>query len=1042
MRSADNGEAGFRATGGALVRAAHHCGLQLPPWPDLTSAGPDRVTVWVGWLRRVWAIPQVADALGHASPQLDQQIRALCATDAPGVRQTRRAVVSVARYLRRMTGRPTPSGLLAGVAPATFGDQPHMRWGAGHRAVARADAAWVADIIRQVEGCPEALERLAVIVNSTVMVRGDRLIVPHQPHADERGTSAVEVSLRHTDAVRVAVEAARKPVRLGEVVEQLVATLHSATSVKATAMLTELVARRALITSLHAPSTEPDALGWLLEHLETAGASEVAPIADLFAELKEIHALLEQHNQAPADQSRAMRAEVAARMARLGRTPRHPVAVDLRLDASIVLPAEVAREAERAALILARVSAHPHGTPAWRDYHRRFYERFGSGSLVPLLEVVADSGIGWPDGYPGTASPEQRGEHSRRDETLLSLAQAAALDGRVEVVLSEPLITDLEPDDARRVRLPAHLELCVRVHASHLSALQRGDFQLTVVSVSRAAGVVTGRFLSILEPDGRRELAAGLTGLPGSDPDTVCAQVSFPPLDPATAHVARAVRTLPALISLAEHRDITADSGVLTPIDLAVGCDSHRLYLAAPARGERLDAWGMHALNLRTHTPPLARFVTELCHALCAQVTAFDWGAAALLPFLPRLRSGRTMLAPARWRIDAAELPARSAGWERWDAALAGLRTRRRIPRLVHLVEDDRLLPLDLEETGHRVLLRDHLYTQRNAVLEEAPDEMAVGWCGGWAHEVVVPLAASQPPTWPRLPRPTQERIVGRDHGHVPGTSRLLFAKLYGDVHRQDLILAEHLPALLARWGEEQPVWWFLRFREGRDHYLRLRITLLDSGPEAFGEAARRVGAWADDLRGRGLLREVAYATSYPETGRWGSGEVLAAAEAVFTADSRTVLAQLAQPARPHPRVLVAANFAAIAIAFTGSITVAMEWLISHVPATAPVAVPRPVFAGAVRLADPCDDFHALRLVPGGMPVVNSWAERSTALAAYRARLLGLHAAGIDADDVLGSLLHVHFLRACGIDPQEKAMCFYLARAAALAHVARTGGRR
>jgi class I lanthipeptide synthase len=152
----------------------------------------------------------------------------------------------------------------------------------------------------------------------------------------------------------------------------------------------------------------------------------VAPIADLVAELKEIHALLEQHNQAPADQSRAIRADVAARMRHQARTPRHPVAVDLRLDASIVLPGDVAREAERAALILARVSAHPYGTLAWRDYHRRFCQRFGTGTVVPLLEVVADSGIGWPDGYPGTAAPEQRGGLSRRDEKLLSLAQAGS----------------------------------------------------------------------------------------------------------------------------------------------------------------------------------------------------------------------------------------------------------------------------------------------------------------------------------------------------------------------------------------------------------------------------------------------------------------------------------------------------------------------------------------------------------------------------------------------------------------------------------------
>ena len=149
--------------------------------------------------------------------------------------------------------------------------------------------------------------------------------------------------------------------------------------------------------------------------------------------------------------------------------------------------------------------------------------------------------------------------------------------------------------------------------------------------------------------------------LPGGDPDTVAAQLSFPPLDPATTHVTRAPRTLPTVISLAEHR--AADEGILTAENLAVGCDGRRMYLAVPALGQRLEAAGMHALNLQTHTPPLARFLTELTRAQCAQVAMFDWGAAARLPFLPRLRFGRTILSPARWRLKAAELPVRSQPW-------------------------------------------------------------------------------------------------------------------------------------------------------------------------------------------------------------------------------------------------------------------------------------------------------------------------------------------------------------------------------------------
>jgi len=1021
---------GFRSAGTALIRASAHSWPDLPPWPDLTDPAPERVASWAHWLRQVWAVDGLAEALGHASPVLAAQVRTLCAAEDPAVRETWRAVLSVARYLQRMVGRATPFGLFAGVAPASFGATAQLRWGTRHHAVARAGAEWLADVVAQLEGCSSLMARLPVVANTTLMVRGNRLIVPYQP----RGTGAVEISLRHTAAVRAAINAARAPIRMEDLEAKIQAEFPAAASAKISAMLIELVTRGALITSLHAPSTEPDALCHLVEQLEAVGAATVAPVADLAVELKEVHALLERHNQAPASEGRVVRTDVTARMRRLARTRQHPLAVDLRLDAQAVLPEEVAREAERAALTLVRLSAYPYGTPAWRAYHQRFYERFGIGSMVPLLDVVSDSGIGWPDGYPGTVTPAQRSPMSSRDEVLLALAQDATLDGRAEVVLDEQLIAALELG-FQRLRPPSHLELGVRIHAADQQALQRGNFRLEIMTLSRAAGVVTGRFLSVLHSQDRERLAAELADLPGGDPDTVAAQLSFPPLDPATTHVTRAPRTLPTVISLAEHR--AADEGILTAENLAVGCDGRRMYLAVPALGQRLEAAGMHALNLQTHTPPLARFLTELTRAQCAQVAMFDWGAAARLPFLPRLRFGRTILSPARWRLKAAELPVRSQPWTVWDEALTAWQVRRRVPSLVRLTEGDRLLPLDLNVAGHRALLRAHLNTASHAVLTEVSAPEDAGWCDGRPHEVIVTLTAVEPPPWPRLPTPTRARIVGRTQGQMPATSRVLLASLYGDIHRQDIVLTEHLPVLLDRLG--QPAWWYIRYRDP-DHHLRLRIALPD--PTGFGLAVRTVSTWAEELHRAGLLREVTYPTSYPETGRWGSGPAMGAAEAVFGADSRALLVQLGQPVRPHHQALVAAHNVAIAVAFTGSVATGMQWLIDHIPATAPGRVARPVFTEAVRIADPRDDWAALRATPGGAAIVAAWKPRDETLADYRTHLSGPDAAGIDVDDVLGSLMHIHFVRACGIDFDDEAVGMYLARAAALAWRARTCGGR
>lgn len=1020
--------AAFRTGSTALVRAVAWPSLPIPPCPDLDDRSPSGSSARVAWLRAVWANKDVTEALQHSSPILAAQVGALCTAEEPALRDVQRAALSVARYLLRAQHRATPFGLFAGVATAEFGPQARADWGEEHVPVGRAGAEWLAALVARLELCPDLLERLPVVSNNTVTYRGDRLIVPFQPDVQDDRTRAVEASLALTGPVLAVLAAGRLPIRFGTLVDKLQAEFPEAGPEKARHLLAELIRRRVLITGLHAPSTETDALGYLVGQLDAVDAGSLAPVAETVRELHAVRAGLKEYA------TRGGRDSVAARMRDL--VPglrRHPVALDLRLDAQIVLPEAVAREIERAALILTRLSSRPYGTAAWNKYHQRFYERYGIGTMVPLVEVVADSGSGYPDGYPGAPAGSRRPRVSPRDDALVSLAQAAALDGRDEVILTDEQIEALDagPDEPR---LPPHLEIGVRVHAASLEELQRGRFRLEVVSVSRGAGVSMGRFLSVLAPADREALAAELADLPAADGNTVPAQLSFPPLLSESAHVTRSPQVLPALISLQEHR-VPQDT-VLTPEDLAVGCDGRRMYLAVPERGHRVEAVGMHALNLRTHTPPLVRFLTELSRAQCAQVTVFDWGAAAAMPFLPRLRYGRIVLAPARWRLEASELPGQARPRAEWDAALSNWRARRRLPRRVFLVEDDRRLFLDLDEASHCALLRRHLDHSRLAVLVEAPEPEAYGWCGGRAHEVVVPLKATGPSAWPPLPAPSRARALSAAQRQTPAASSVLLAALYSDPRRQDVLVSRHLPSLLEQLGN--PPWWFIRFRDP-DQHLRVRIALPD--PQAFADTARTVSAWADELRSIGLLADLCYPTSYREMGRWGSGAAWEAAEEVFRADSRAVLAQLAQSQRPSQRMLVVAHTVAITSAFLGTTEAGMQWLIDHVPPTAPVPVPRPQFTQAVRLADPSDDWSALRSVPGGDAIVSGWADREAALAAYRPHLPGPDTQGIALDDVLASLLHVHFVRHVAVNFPEEEVCLYLARAAALAWTARTRER-
>ncbi|WP_089227176.1 lantibiotic dehydratase [Actinacidiphila glaucinigra] len=979
------------------------------------------------WLRTVCSDPDIAEALQHASPVLAARVDALLAASAPVFKEVRRVVLSVSRYLLRAEHRATPFGLFAGVTTADLGSDPHVTWGAEPAVTARAGAGWISNVIERLEACSELLERVPVVVNNTATIRGDRLVVPFLSEAAGNGdaTRAVEASVSLTEPLHLVLSAARAPITVGELADKLATAFPSTGNAKVRRMISELVHRRVLITSLHAPSTHTDALGYLLEQLDALGADSLPSSAPLVSRLQAVAGGLRECATRPG------REAVTAAMCSIAPgQASHPLAVDLAFDAQIGLPASIAREVERTAWVLTRVSAHPFGTAQWSAYHMRFYERYGIGTMVPLQDVVADSGIGFPDGYPGASSGERRPRLSARDEVLVRLAQSAVLDGLEEVVLTDELVAalDVGPEE---VRVPPHLEIGVRVHATGVADLRRGRFRLEVASVSRGAGVSIGRFLDILRPGERAALYAELADLPAGDSKTVPAQVSFPPLLPQTAHVARAPKVLSTVISLQEHR--VPGPEVLTPADLAVGCDGRRMYVAAPGRGQRIEPVGLHALNLVRHTPPLARLLAELPRAQCAQVTLFDWGAAAAMPFLPRVRYGRTVLAPARWRLEPSELPGRGRCRAEWDDQFAQWRVRRRLPQRVFLAEGDQRLFLDLDQAGYRTLLRHHLDGARPAVLVEAPGPEAYGWCEGRAHEIVVPVKATRPPAWPALPAPTWARAASPAQVQAPAGSSLLLISLYGDIRRQDAVLANHVPALLARLGD--PAWWFVRFRDP-DQHLRLRIAL--PGPGAFAKTARTVSAWADELREAGLLSDLRFPTSYRELGRWGSGPAWEAAEEVFRADSRAVLAQLRQYPRPHQRALVAAHFVAIASAFLGSTQAGMRWLIGHVPPTAPGPVPREHFIDAVHLADPSGSWAALREIPGGAAILAAWADRDAALAAYRPHLPGPDTQGIDVDDVLTSLLHVHFVRHVAVNFPEEEICLYLARAAALAFTART----
>lgn len=1021
----------YQPVGPVLMRASTAPDMDGAVLPDLT--GPAATQHQRAWLAGQWACPELREAVTMASRDLASRVDQLLNADAdPPAKVVRRAVLSIASYLVRWQRRTTPFGLFAGVTTTAIGPAA-TRIGEKHRAVARADADWLAAVIDRLERQHGLRRRLTVVADSGGFVRDGRVITAGRPEVGARTPGpARETSTRYTLAVQAALTYAAVPVRFDRLADQLAVSFPQVAPCSIEAMLHGLIDGHVLITGLRPPMTVVDALAYLLDALTRAGGDHPPEVMALVHQLGEIHAQLSRHNaEADPDEQAAIRSSVTAAMDRVVAGAAHPIVVDVCLDAEISIPARVLDETAVAAGVLLRLTTQPFGSAAWLDYHTRFRGRYGVGALVPVRDLVADSGLGYPTGYLGAprARPAWR-VLTERDARLLALIQRANLDRAEEIALTDADIKALTIGDHTAVVAPARVELTVSVDAPSTIAVNDGHFSLRVIGAPRAYTSMAGRFAYLFDATARQQVTHTVAA-PGDEGDVVAVHLSFPPRRVHNDNVTRVGRLTAEVVSVSEH----PDGDVISIDDLAVTCDADQLYLVRGSTGQRVIAHIPHALDTTVQTPVLARFIAEVGHARTAVFGPFDFAAARTLPHTPRIRYRRTVLAPARWLLTTDDLaPAAGAAKhsdEQWDKALDGWRQRWRVPARVIVCHGELRLPLDLDQPVERVLLRTRLARAERLELREDGPADGHGWLGRPA-ELLIPLTLTPPATRPLPVTSTPGRT------HHPGGSTVLHAQLVGNPACFDELLTGHLAPLadaLTDCGVRH--WWVKRHRDmirlDADQHLSVVLRLHD--PDAYGAVAARLAELTDRLHAAGMPAQLTIASYHEHPGRYGHGQALQAAERVFAADTTAAIAQLrtATHADIPGQVLAAASMTQLAAALAADrmsgYRALLDCLQQH---TEPAD--RALTHLACTFADHTDSFARLRALPGGDVVAAAWQARDTALRSYHASLRAQR----DPAGVLRTLLHEHHVRAVGVDPEFERKTCHLARAAAMRRLATT----
>lgn len=877
-------------------------GLEAPAavdQPDLLAGAQQRDRLLLrARLHAILARPEVREALFLGSPDLDEATevwrRDPVHGRGPGIE---RALV---RYVVRMASRPTPFGLFGGTSVGDVGRRTRIEIAGrdGYRRRTGMDVEYLGSVADA--AAAEAGDTLRYSPN-TSLYRTARSIryVEWRRDGDGDGGARRLVSMVRTDALDAALDRAAAGATLPELSAAVAAT--GAGGAAAARFVVGLIDAQVLVPGIEVRLTGGDPLSTLVDQLRAhpAASAVVRRLEVVSAELAAIDAA-----GMGTDPERYR--EIARSLCGLGA----PVEMGRLFTVQLVkgapgatLATAVLDEIRRGVAVLHRLS-RPRSRPALDRFREEFERRYGDREIALMEALDEDLGVGFGPATP--SAPLLDGLSFPADDPLPPVwgRREAALLAKLEGMAPGVTEITLDPDDVDAMAvdsslpLPDAVAVVATVAAASDEALDAGDFAVLVDAAGGPSGAwMLGRFCAA-DPELHARVGDHLAREEAHDPEAVWAEVVHRPVGRHGNVVVRPVLRSHEIPYLGASG---APPGHHIPVrDLYVSVRDGRIVLRSRELGRRVVPRSTTAHDFATPaSPPAYRFLCALQVAEVQGGVSWSWGPLVEAPFLPRVRTGRVVLARARWRVDGAELAGLAAGPGRGlPARVRSWQTARGLPRLVSLVDGDRTLLVDLANVLCVEAFLDAARGCDRVVVEEffpGPDELcARGPEGAFVHELVVPFVAETEPQPIPAVQPTPAQGPAGFRRAFPPGSEWLDTKIYAPPSAADEVLLDAVAPIRDRAFEAgaADAWHFGR---GADPFGHLRVRFHGS-PEGLRERvlpelAGVVAALLDD----GAVWRFQLDTYERPVGRHGGPDGVVVAERVLSADSDAAVAVLRQ---------------------------------------------------------------------------------------------------------------------------------------------------
>ncbi|HKI06526.1 MAG TPA: lantibiotic dehydratase [Thermoanaerobaculia bacterium] len=869
-------------------------------------------------LAELAARPEVLEAVFLASPSLYESLNAWRAQ--PESKKGQRAERALVRYVYRMAARATPFGLFSGCSVGRVDTAPGtpsriaVAPRSSYERHTRLDMDYLFALCEDLAKDPAVREALVYHPNSSLYRAGGRLRYA-EARLDKKTRSHHLVAVDDNDYLEEALRRAGGGARAGEIAEALVAfdPDGEVTPEEAAEFVTELIDSQILVSGLSTAVTGPEAIHDVIDQLSRFPPGSVA--AGAAERLAQARAALEELDAGGPGAPPARYEAIAESLKEL------PTSVEMSrlFQLDMVKPGDqpalgeaVMAEVARGLDILIRLAVD-RPIESLDRFRKAFSERYENRE-VPLLEALDEEvGIGFDRSSDAgaEASPLLRGiavgapagadptvPWGRTQTVLLGKLHDALARGAREIEITAEDLERMAPAEsqAQKQPIPDAFHTMFSVAAAGPEALERGDFQILLENMGGPSGArLLGRFCHA-DPVLCRHVEEHLRAEEALRPGAVFAEVVHLPQGRIGNILARPVLRgyeIPFLGRSGAPPEMQIPLG-----DLRVSVAGNRIVLRSARLGKEVIPRLTSAHNFVFGSLGVYRFLCMLQSQEVMGGMMWNWGPLDSAPFLPRVTSGKLVLARASWWMTGDEIKAlvKTKGAERF-LAVREWREQRRLPRLVALVDNDNELLVDLDNVLSVETFLDVAEDRDRARIVEffpGPDQLpAAGPEGRFLHEILVPFVRKPPnPALPASPPTVRERGENRPtpvRRSFPPGSEWLYVKLYTGTSTADGLLREVVtPVVREALGEgAADGWFFIRYSDPEWH---LRVRLHGDPAALHGRTLPRLHAAIDPLLADGRLWRMQLDTYEREVERYGGPEGMLPSERLFQADSEAVL--------------------------------------------------------------------------------------------------------------------------------------------------------